>query len=121
MIDRGDHELALAVERRAAPVDAAGVTRRLDRSLQARRRENALRAIARDQIAALAAIVESESPCILRRNCRMRRERRRRGEWLRRRGHLACDVGLRDRPLDDFEHRLAGLAVEYEQHAGLRC
>ena len=65
VIDGGDHQLTFAVERRAAPVDAAGVTRRQDRALQARRREDAFRAIVRDQVATLAAIVEGEAPRIV--------------------------------------------------------
>ncbi len=89
--------------------------------MQARRREDAFRAILRDQLAALAAVVEGEAPCVLRRHCRLRHERRRRGKRLRRRAHFAGDVRLRHGPLDDFEHRLAGLAIEDEQHAGLRC
>src|SRR6185369_6193120 len=76
VIDGGDHELTLAVERCAAPIDAAGVTRRLDRALQARRREDAFRAIVRDEVAALAAVVEGEAPGVVRRHGGVRHQGR---------------------------------------------
>ena len=72
MVDRGDHHLAFAVERSAAPVDAACVARGQDRAAQARRCEDSVGTIARDQIATPAAIVESEPPGVLRGHGRMR-------------------------------------------------
>ena len=120
VIDRCDDELTLAVESKTAPVDPADVARRENRAAHARRREDAFRAVLRNELATLAAIVESQAPGILRSDCRVRNEWGRRRKGLRRGHGLAGRVALRYGPLDDLKDWITGFAVEDEQHPCLR-
>src|SRR3954453_505682 len=108
----------LDVEGQSSPIDAARIAGRHDRSAHARGRENAFGTILLDQRAASASIVKRESPGILRRNGRMRNQGWRGWERLRKCSFFLWNIALRNGTFDHIEHRLAGLTIEDEQHAG---
>ncbi len=114
------HELAFRIEGHTAPVRAAAGEGIHDRALRARRRVEAFGARAGDLFAAGLAVPVGEAPGVVRRQ-RLRHQRRRRdGERLRRRQELARRRALRHGALLHFEDRLARVAVEHEDEAGLR-
>ena len=114
-VDGADEELALRVVAEAAPVEAAGVARRLDRALQADRGEWTLGAQRGDPAPGRLHVPPASRPR-RRRGSDSRRPKsgELRREGLRRPGLLARDVRLRHGALLDREERLARLAVENE-------
>src|SRR6516164_978238 len=111
----------ILVERYAAPVHTANVAGRQDRAARIGRGEDPFVAQRPDELAALAAVPHGESPGIIGEHRTLWRERRERGERLRGPGLLARDTARGHAPLRDGKQRLTVRALEYVQHAGLRC
>src|SRR5260370_26388191 len=113
-------DLADRVHRDAAPMRPTDVRRQHERPAHARRREDPFVAESVDRRVTGGAVRLARAPHAVLGEAMGAERRRHGGEWLRGIRLLAGNVARWDRTLLHRENRLTGLAVEDEQHAGLR-